>query len=178
MARQHHDRAIAARDELADRRADARVDEPRCEGERERQVERARREVERGQHHAAAVRCRSQAEGVRLEPVDARRQVLAVELERAERDVRERRLCRESAQLRRSQTLVASLDRLHIVGRHAGDPSLCSPFAANRFWNRLYKSILESVCALTSECTRTRLGPRTGFTAESGRTNTCGGDPV
>ena len=56
VARQHHDRAIAARDELADRRADARVDEPRREGERERQVERARREVERGQHHAAAVR--------------------------------------------------------------------------------------------------------------------------
>ena len=178
VARQHDDRAEPTPEELAERRADARVHELRRERERERQVERAGREVHRGQHHAAALRRGAQAESVRLEPVDAGRQVLAVELERADRQVRERRLPGERAQLRRSQTLVASLDRLRIVGRHAGDPSLCDPSAANRFWNRLYESILESVCALTAVCPRSTLGPRTGCTAESGRTNTCGGDPV
>ena len=46
----------------------------------------------------------------------------------------------EGAQLRRAQTLVASLDRLRIVGRHGADPSLCE--------QRRGKSILESVLSI------------------------------
>jgi hypothetical protein len=106
---EHHDRAEAASGETVDRRTHPRLDERRLEAERARQVEAARGEVDGRQHDAAGQLRRADAERVRLERVDPEREVLAVELERPDRHVRERSALEHDAQLGRVQPLVPDL---------------------------------------------------------------------
>src|SRR5262249_22116601 len=109
VAGEDDDRAEAAAGEAVDRRAHPRLDELRLEAQRPGQVEAARRQVHGRQHDAARSLRRADAERVRLERGDPEREVLAVELERPDGDVRERRALELGAELGRVQPLVPDL---------------------------------------------------------------------
>lgn len=109
VAREHHDHPEPPMDELADGRANPFVHEVGRKRERELHVQTSAREVHGRQYDASRACGGTQTEPVRLERVDAERQVRTVELKRADRNVGDRRFLHDGGKLGWVEPFVATL---------------------------------------------------------------------